>query len=337
MSKTETISEKPHKIPDTPEGQGVLTKIHDFLSGHTGRLQWCIVTYHEGGYVFHARPNNPCMGDLRKYMEQDYKSGCRSASGFAQRVYESRGEVVKKTPPDLMGHKDYTDPYTGNPDEPSDDYYPTDLPWPFPLGAPVAVGVNLYCPQFTNDPEFLDFVLSSESPFRRGFDPSGEITVLKTKGNGLILNGLDLDPTVFVNLLNSSKNFTSPGNYGEFRKALTMPELLFMLYYGFGGGDGYYTPMSIDSRKFFSGESNDLTGGSLRDRYDYNRKIFHEVFGDVSIDVRSRTGDVSERYIKTKGIWGSQYPGSTPKSVQEVKDYISEIVEKTEKFYSKEI
>lgn len=308
-----------------------LTGVSDFLSQYAGGNRWCILMEHEGRFHLYERVNNPCMGDLRKYKTQKFVLSSQG-SEYPKRVYESRGEEVLETRPKLRGHDDYTDPYTGNPSEPSDDYYPTDLPYPFPLGNPVALGVSLNC----GDPEIRKVLLDQkESPFRRGLDPDGKIEDL---GKGVVMDGLELDPTVLVNLLNTAGWSSQKEVYYPIIKELPMFDKLFMSYFGLFGGDGYYTPKSIDPKKFFSGESNDLTGGTLAKRYDYNRRILHEVFGDVDIDVKARTGSASKRLKKTKGCF-KPYPPvdlsgksqTSKENLQKIKDYLEKIKEIKEK------
>src|SRR5690606_19240794 len=54
---------------------------------------------------------------------------------------------------------------------------------------------------------------------------------------------------------------------------------------------GYYNPINLDWTRFTSGESRDLTGGLLSDRYDYNRKRLHEIFETTLYDYNASHDD----------------------------------------------
>lgn len=269
-------------------------------------LNFILLMEVEGKFLLHRRENQPCYGEMRKY---------------------------KKS------HKDYTDPYTGREDTPSDEYRPSDLHDPFPKGTPVAVGMNFDF--YPGDEGINRFMFSSQTPWLRGLPSMKFIEPIEREGNmvGVILWETSFDPTVFVNLLNIRRSyFVHPQSQGAYKgdyypslrgmiEGLTELETLIMrmnfdmtyksvtkvvdgntIYMldanavKTGGtlSPGYYGPMQLDVGMFCRQESYDLNGkkdeagGTLKDRYDYNRKIFHEVFQDRSR--RQGLSSVQEAY-----------------------------------------
>jgi len=205
-------------------------------------------------YSFHPRFNQPCFGELRKY---------------------------ESTHP-----KDCTQPENGK---------PGDLHWPFPDGRPVSLAIQIPRYNGLNPSEerttFLKgFFENPLNPWLSGFlgaknvelflDKSGEVT-------GFLLKSLAFDPTVFVNMMfflsdlggKSLKDIEKLKSLG-----LTDNEAYLFLVLNNHGIDEIYQSNSYhfaertDPKKFLSGTPNDLTGGTLADRFDYNRTDIHDVF-----------------------------------------------------------
>ena len=112
----------------------------------------------------------------------------------------------------------------------------------------------------------------------------------------MVMADTNVDPTVIVNLFNIIRSIDL-NSYPHYKDLLSIKEyvLLAMQFAGLAVGsnkvisylsDGrldYYSARHIDVNKYFSGQSNDLTGGTLRDRFDYNRPEFHDVFKIKSV------------------------------------------------------
>src|SRR5690606_1498366 len=133
------------------------------------------------------------------------------------------------------------------------------------------------------------FLLSDESPWRRGFGSSKDVEIVKRKGVviGFVGSNTNVDPSVLVSLLNfiSRKIMMSEmyGMWNQYRKVGMTPQestLALMLisgsplvsYQGLKFSDSYYLPICPDLKAMMTGETQDLTGRTWRAGGDYNRK-----------------------------------------------------------------
>lgn len=177
-----------------------------------------------------------------------------------------------------------------------DDRRPGDLTNPFPDGVVEAVAVRL---RVHHDPEMMDFFLSSDSPYKKGFGSSKDVEVLTKDGlvSGLIFKNTDVDPTVLVNFLQflhyrhdhhpawkkmielgatpaeTAVHLTLaggiPGQVSKYDPSQTDP--LHMTY-------SYYFPMKASIRRIIDGNPFDLSGGTYRAGFDYNRPEIQDLF-----------------------------------------------------------
>lgn len=172
---------------------------------------------------------------------------------------------------------------------------PTDLYWPFPDGKPVRLALPFH-QYHSYDNKAVELLvktaITKDSPWISGFGSVSNVQFVMDgdKFLGIILNRLNVDPTVLVNLLNHLKSCAaySP-NYEKISSLLdngmTGPELHVLLNLNSyqlkckgSGGDDYYSPTSPSLKRYFKQMPRDLTGGTLENRYDYNRKELHECF-----------------------------------------------------------
>lgn len=241
----------------------------------------------DGEVTLHERINQPCYGELRKYKSI---------------------------------HDDATQP----------EYRPGDLRHPFPSGTPEALAIGLpdwhygeydansgkVIPKnfVSENQKFFDFILSDRSPFVRGF--GGEKNIEWSEGQkGFVLLSLDIDPTVLVNLLKFFQSYPKIGEGTTFCTYLDdgLSEIeAFVASYCCNFGVGIYAnkkytiglapvntyvfPQKADLQRILDQNPVDLTGGTLRNRFDYSRKSLHEVF-------YSKTGvNFFEEISKTTGF-----------------------------------
>lgn len=201
-------------------------------------------------YSLHMRFNQPCYGELRKY------------------------------------HKTHGKEYTQLPDV----YRPGDLHWPFPSGKPVSVFFPL-----DSDSDFLEAVLSDSSPWKRGFGSRENVVLFSRNGgksggkvDSFYLKRCNIDPTVLVNLVWFIRNHNSYQIDTLIKAGAEMNEALAILIMHGSGNIVFHNPKFIPNpyhhngpwsiRRFFEGKPHDLTGGTLEDRYDYNRREIQNLF-----------------------------------------------------------
>lgn len=239
--------------------------------------------------TLYERSNQPCYGELRKY---------------------------KKTHGDEC-HKPESKP--------------SDLHHPFPDGIPEAVGVPYryydYSSRSYDLPEepcpFLKYILSDESPWKRGFIDSKNVEFTKKDGKftGMIFLDTAFDPTVFVNLLNVIRSIY-PKMYDEAievglppRKALAL--CMSMTSGGTEQSKGYYFPRWIDLVRFEDQDPRDLSGGTLRDRYDYDRKFLHTIFETTKEVGFDFWPEFHKKFRGGKQPWMTLQPGWLTQEVAE--------------------
>lgn len=227
-----------------------LRKITPKLSG----ISYCIVTRDGDNIKIHCRENQPCIG----------------------------GE-----------HRKYNKTHPGDCTRPNDPR-PGDLSDPFPKGTPVALSYNRQV--FKEAKELVQFVLSDESPWVRGFRGEKYIEFIPPKHktlaySGWILKTGKIDPTVWINCLKFLQNASYIAFNDLIAKGMTKKEavtcMALMSINKIPANKEYISPpspytMSIASsvNRVFTGQSRDLTGGTLSDRYDYNRPEMACVFTD---------------------------------------------------------
>ena len=206
------------------------------------------------GDKHYIREAQPCYGELRKY-EKTHKGDC-------------------------------TQPL--NPK-------PSDLRYPFPEGTPTGLVVpfHSYFEQLyptladgeAND--LFETMYSVDSPWARGFGK--EVSFVK-KGNSVVsvkFSDMGLDSTILVNSFKVMQGLIN--KVRDFNQLLTMGmdryEAICVLMLngispklGISASDSYSVNPSFSFRRFFERNPNDLTGGYLSERVDYNRTNMADVF-----------------------------------------------------------
>lgn len=239
-----------------------------------------------GSLGIYPRVNMPCQGgEIRKYKEKNL--------GDIRAV--AHGELSTR----------------------SESYKPADLFAAFPSGIPELFGHRINGSGNKSIEAALRFLFSKNSPFIRAFvSPSVVEFTEDEKGNilGFVLKDMGLDPTVLVNLLWVYKDCK---NYQAYLDA-GMTEKEAILCCMMQGGNVltclhatniYHFPQYIDIHRFMTGDPHDLTGGSFRDGFDYNRKLINELFEDTNdggfvwyVEMRKRIGKSSgyttEEFVK---------------------------------------
>ena len=168
---------------------------------------------------------------------------------------------------------------------------PGDLHDPFPDGTPEALAIG-WSP-FNGIPkegalkELIDYVWSDASPWVKGFGGKSNIIIDQ---HGVILKDLKIDPTVLINLLKCMQGWCAYQKHDIIKLSnlgLPINKIAgFYLAVRHGGGllfpevDNYTYPQRFSVRRFVDQNPVDLTGGTLADRFDYNRTDLSKVFHD---------------------------------------------------------
>jgi hypothetical protein len=252
------------------------------------------------GDIQNVRQSQPCYGELRKY-EKTHPGEC-------------------------------TQPLNGK---------PGDLHSPFPAGTPTSLEVPFgqfaygYAGWSLSEAtdKLFETMFSTESPWVAGF---GEVELIRMDKfiYGIRLPDLTIDPTVLVNCF---KNFraTLPraAEFAELVDAgLTENEALVALTLnnggslknGIGATGAYSGPVIFSAKRFFQQKPNDLTGGYLKDRIDYNRTNMGDPFLSTI-----EAGGVRWQEIATKHGLKKMYEGTNDiKSiVKTTKDAFAEAIQ----------
>lgn len=187
------------------------------------------------------RIGRPCYGELRKY-ESTHRGDCT--------------QPKNSKPGDLTGNN-------------------------FPDGTPTSLA--LYRGGFNVPREVQDFLFSDESPWVRGFGGSSNV---ENHDKFVLLKDTEFDPTVLVNLLKSLQNSQWHGqpsnlkNMEDLKKAylinmLSNGNIMPRAWYGF---NTYFVAPNFSMKRYFNQNPMDVTGGTLKDRVDYNRSELHMTF-----------------------------------------------------------
>lgn len=237
----------------------------------------------DGSLKIHTRENQPCQGgEMRKY-----------------------GET----------HKDCTRP---------DDPRPGDLRHPFPSGIPEAVSVCLSIVNRNTKP-VLEFITGQESPYRSVMK---DVRIIDDgRLIGLVFLDTEVDSTVLVNSIQAIRSLNSVTHGIMQKTGLDAREAFLFAMSGIHASSkekelivcgvySYYFATNACIRRIWDGIPYDLTGGTYRDRYDYNRPAVQDLF-------MARQGEHKTNLLKELGV---SY-GKTVE-IQRVRDVISEALEK---------
>lgn len=193
----------------------------------------------------------------------------------------------------------------------SDDLKPRDLKFPFPDGIIEAVSFGI---KFSdneaeackynrfNDREgwnyYMDFILSGKSPWVKGFGSSKDI--YKVEGDtgfttGFVCTDTEIDPTVLVSMMCFIQVNSNFKNFAEIKSVggSDLEAIAYCFTTGgkcqYGGGwenaYGYYWSTKPDLHKIANGTPIDLTGGTWRDGFDYERVNLSQIFADGEVNL----------------------------------------------------
>lgn len=179
------------------------------------------------------------------------------------------------------------------------DYKPGDLPRPIKKG--IREGVSVYIHSTNNDieihNEFVSFMLSTESPYRKGIGFNGLEMTTDDKGRivGVVMYDTEVDPTTMVALfmfLRSSAGYTVEWDRLVKEGKSKIVALIASVYARKNGsiyiaqfGGGYYLTHKLDVKKFVNGEVNSLSNGrTWRDQEDYNRPEIQDLFQTTELE-----------------------------------------------------
>lgn len=237
---------KGYPVEGTELTDEVYKKMDEWNRKMVGIAYTILVRNEDESLTLHVRSAIPCYGELRKY---------KSTHGDEATQPEDR---------------------------------PGDLHWPFPEGTPVAIGVKFDqregC-QHSLVQNDIARMISDDSPWRRGFGSQDD--VIQTK-NGLIFKNTEIDPTVLVHMLKVIQGIPLQ-QYDQFFGGVR--DIGFFEYLFIRSAicpvtqtrlsthtNAYVWNIQFDAKKYLSGDSNDLTGGTLKNRFDYSRAHLQNVF-----------------------------------------------------------
>lgn len=180
---------------------------------------------------------------------------------------------------------------------------PGDLYYPFPDGTPLAV-----CSHFhTNISELFPHYVNKGSPYLRAYGGPNNVEMV---GNSsvVIKDASLIDPTTMVYLF---RKFRCGKNvFGELLNHLTPTEVVLFdliewksLNFKKGGASSMYDVREINLKKFLKGgveASYDLTGGSLYNRYDYNRPDIEYLFASKVRDNNLKFSQINDAVFSGK-------------------------------------
>lgn len=242
----------------------------------------------DGKVKVYRRQNQPCQGgEMRKY-------------------YDTHGDLCTRP----------------------GDRRPGDLEHPFPPGVVEAVSVHFSAERDS----LLRAAFSNDSPWLRGFGSPDNIELVKTKSKkvvGIILLDTEIDPTVFVNLLQFCR--VSRVNWDRYKglSGFSVREKLILAGWFNNHSDvssgvfetyQYYFSQKPSLRRLFESDPVDLSGGTYKAGFDYNRPDISKLFsGDDGINL------VEELYRRgmpkpyLKSVIGYRYSDN---KVVDGKDYL---------------
>ncbi len=165
------------------------------------------------------------------------------------------------------------------------DYKPSDLYNDFPPGTPVILAVPFrYVLRYTEGKEFFDYFFSQESPWKDVFKDS-ELMCNEEFIYGIVFKDTDIDSTLLISMLRQSRDLNNLlREFFEFRsKGLSIRLAFLACFYMVSSGHpkNFLNP----PKAFINGEYiKDITGGTFRNRYAYNRPEVDFVFGRPKIN-----------------------------------------------------
>lgn len=215
------------------------------------------------------------------------------------------------------------------------DYKPGDLPRPIPAGTREAV--SIYIGPVSKDAKvhnrFIRFVLSADSPWRKGIGYAGlQLTHDGDESHhirGLVMYETDVDPTVMVSLFMflrsarcdhySNKRDARADSWAELIDAHGKSELAALIAVNWmtihleqktfqpSFSLGYFLAQKLDTNLFKAGEARNLSNGrTWRDGEDYNRPEIQDLFANPALDIFS--DELSKKVGVAPGVsWNASH------------------------------
>lgn len=235
----------------------ILEELRNITPKLSGGRSYCIVTRNADDTIeIHRRENQPCIGGEHRKYEKSHPGDCT------------------------------------RPNDPR----PGDLRQPFPKGTPVALSYNW--PIATNLKEFFEYVLSNESPWIKGFGGKKYIEFIPSTIKGYVYSGwivktAKIDPTVWINCLKYLQGAFKRNSFWKelIQRGMNKKEALVATILlsntaippsvnGLIPSGDYTMSLAGSIKRIMEQDPVDLTGGTLRDRYDYNRPDMAKIFVD---------------------------------------------------------
>lgn len=272
--------------------QEALEKVRDFTTKNYGRVSYILAMREESGELkLHHRANQPCYGELRKYfathedqytdpephdeyrpgdLHDPFPEGTPEGLGLNfnnwDTIFSQEGSVVKE----LIPVRDRLIRYA------------------FSENSPWRRGIVPGTIEFVEAPVVIKASFPDHIK-KNSYTAFGKDKFETNAIAGIIMRDLSVDPTVSVNLFNNIKWVFSTESAMGFAKMLfdqgaSDLEVLGLLQIAIihriwseeselraSDYRNYYHPSFLDWRRFSTGDPHNLTGGLLKDRYDYNR------------------------------------------------------------------
>lgn len=271
------------------------------LSTEMVGINFALTMQQKGRRVTLKRQNQPCYGELRKYKKSHGEEYTNPLPEDDYRPSDLHHPFPSGTPLALatsfrymrqgwsghVGEKVFFDCVKAR-EEILDFVFSDQSPWRVGLGTGDII--------LTQTKETFGV---TEEDVRHSSSPwtASKKSVEVSQTTGLVLTRLDLDPTVLVNLLNNLRSLigSTPqlefysdlrGSGASIEEAILICTTVSREHFSSGpeyrpnSRIGYYSPRWWNFKAFFERTPRDLTGGTLEDRFDYNRKLLHSVFED---------------------------------------------------------
>lgn len=193
---------------------------------------------------------------------------------------------------------------------------PSDLPKPIKVG--IREAVSVFIPSTHQNinihNDFVEFMFSKESPYRKGIGFDGLEFTKSSDGRivGIVMYETEVDPTTMVALfmfMRSSSPYVAEWDR-LVKEGKSKIVALISTIYARKNGDtfisqftgGYYLTQFLDVNKFVNGEVNSLSNGrTWRDEEDYNRPEIQDLFKTAEL------GAFTNRYLEASGFKGVAY------------------------------
>ncbi len=263
---------------NNPVDKKAFDELHGYAHTMTGTNFALAMRNPDGSVTVYPRQNQPCQGgEMRKY-------------------YKTHGDRCTR------------------PKDPR----PSDLHKPFPDG--VVEGVSLNLGNKSHSMEFAKFLFSSESPYRKAFPSSEDVHFIPSKYDpemlqGIIVTNTDIDPTVFVNSLQCFRTLSESTWKKYVDLGLTKLEAVVtqMLSHNdisaiVGETYTYYFPMNASIRRLMEGDPFDLSGGTWRDGFDYNRPEIQDLFKAREGEKATIFAKELQKFAVEKSFGDPRYP-----------------------------